>query len=357
MSNSEIHIGDHVRFLNTTGGGVVKSISPKGVVQVEDESGFDIPVLASEIVVVTPGSTIVPKVEVVRKSFSPQSAAPAPKQEQPKLPNRARPSDEHHETINAVLAYLPEDPTTIGECNYEAYIVNDSNYDLRVHYLIGDGSQWEIAYEGVIPFDSSEFIESFPPGALGRRIRVKLQIMAFKPEGTFAAKPIYEVTHRLEGSRFFKQNAFVANDYFDDGAIIFGLIEDDRAVTSKRVDAKALEEEMMSAKKTSAEPRKKNPTPRTNDPVVVDLHIHELIDTTAGMSNKDMLDVQLDHVRKVMQLHRSEKKRRIVFIHGKGEGVLRQAVIDLLKKEYPKCLMQDASFQEYGFGATEVTIY
>ncbi|WP_262501343.1 Smr/MutS family protein [Porphyromonas cangingivalis] len=70
-----------------------------------------------------------------------------------------------------------------------------------------------------------------------------------------------------------------------------------------------------------------------------------------------MLDIQLEHVRKVMHRHRNEKKRRIVFIHGKGEGVLRKAVMDLIKKEYPKALMQDASFQEYGFGATEVIIY
>ncbi|MDE6770914.1 MAG: Smr/MutS family protein, partial [Muribaculaceae bacterium] len=47
----------------------------------------------------------------------------------------------------------------------------------------------------------------------------------------------------------------------------------------------------------------------------------------------------------------------IVFIHGKGEGVLRKAVLDLLKKEYPKAELQDASFREYGFGATLVTIH
>ena len=46
-----------------------------------------------------------------------------------------------------------------------------------------------------------------------------------------------------------------------------------------------------------------------------------------------------------------------MFIHGKGEGVLRKAVLDLLKKEWPKAELQDASFREYGFGATLVTIH
>ncbi|MTT60629.1 Smr/MutS family protein, partial [Parabacteroides merdae] len=49
-------------------------------------------------------------------------------------------------------------------------------------------------------------------------------------------------------------------------------------------------------------------------------------------------------------------EQKIVFIHGKGDGVLRKAVIDELKRKYSNCRYQDASFQEYGFGATMVTI-
>ena len=43
-------------------------------------------------------------------------------------------------------------------------------------------------------------------------------------------------------------------------------------------------------------------------------------------------------------------------IHGKGDGVLRKALLDELKRKYSNCRHQDASFQEYGFGATMVTI-
>ena len=49
--------------------------------------------------------------------------------------------------------------------------------------------------------------------------------------------------------------------------------------------------------------------------------------------------------------------QKLVFIHGKGEGVLRKAVLELLRKEFPKSELQDASFREYGFGATLVTIH
>ena len=45
-----------------------------------------------------------------------------------------------------------------------------------------------------------------------------------------------------------------------------------------------------------------------------------------------------------------------MFIHGKGDGVLRREVLALLKKEYPEAKVQDASFREYGFGASLVTV-
>ena len=47
-----IKVGDKVRFLNTTGGGIVRSFRGKDQVLVEDEDGFDIPALIRECVVV-----------------------------------------------------------------------------------------------------------------------------------------------------------------------------------------------------------------------------------------------------------------------------------------------------------------
>ena len=93
-----------------------------------------------------------------------------------------------------------------------------------------------------------------------------------------------------------------------------------------------------------------------NGIIEVDLHIHNLVETTAGMNNAAMLQHQLEVFRKTMESYRSAKGQKIVFIHGKGEGVLRKALIDELKLHYTKCDYQDASFQQYGFGATQVTI-
>ncbi|MDD4192198.1 MAG: hypothetical protein PHI28_12760, partial [Mangrovibacterium sp.] len=43
-------LGDRVKFLNDVGGGVVTKIVGKNMVHVENEDGFEIPVLLSEII-------------------------------------------------------------------------------------------------------------------------------------------------------------------------------------------------------------------------------------------------------------------------------------------------------------------
>ena len=69
-----------------------------------------------------------------------------------------------------------------------------------------------------------------------------------------------------------------------------------------------------------------------------------------------MLKVQLDHFRKEMDNAIAKGAKRIVFIHGVGDGVLKNEVRRELQRKYPKYPFQDASFREYGFGATMVLL-
>ncbi len=94
-----------------------------------------------------------------------------------------------------------------------------------------------------------------------------------------------------------------------------------------------------------------------SDIIEVDLHITELLDDTNGLSNKDMLECQMKEFRRVMDENLKNKGQKIVFIHGKGEGVLRNELLRVLKHAYKNCTWQDASFREYGFGATMVIVH
>ncbi|MDO5017578.1 MAG: DUF2027 domain-containing protein [Porphyromonas sp.] len=367
-------IGDRVKFLNTTGGGVIKKVMQSGdVLYVEDETGFEIPVLSNEVIRVE-GEAAPDRSPMSKPKESRHSAFVAPVSSGVQSSDKAhasssvphevikRMSDPEGERLNVSLCYLLEADGIIGQSPYEVYLVNDTNYDLFVTYAIGDKRSKRLLFAGTVPFDSSERVDVFAPSELSERSRTTVQILAYKddPEVTYEIKLPVSVELKVDGARFFKENAFVPTPYFDDNAILFELVKNDQPLLTQKVDAEKLAAEMMSRKMSDDRP-KRQPTQRKTDlmePLVVDLHIDELVDTTLGMEPKDMLDLQLGKVEEVLRAHRkpSYKGKKIVFIHGKGEGVLRKAVLDVIHKKYPKYDTQDASFQEYGFGATQVTI-
>lgn len=90
-----INIGDKVRFLNDVGGGIVSGFQKGGIVLVQDEDGFEMPVLSSEVVVVNP--------EPVNQSPA-QTVKASPLQE--KKPRKEKPEEPTEEDIR--IAELKE---------------------------------------------------------------------------------------------------------------------------------------------------------------------------------------------------------------------------------------------------------
>ncbi|MFV8226877.1 Smr/MutS family protein [Christiangramia aquimixticola] len=95
---------------------------------------------------------------------------------------------------------------------------------------------------------------------------------------------------------------------------------------------------------------------RAAPPMEVDLHIHQLVKSSRGMSNHEMLNLQLDTARHKLEFAVRKRIQKIVFIHGVGEGVLKMELEYLLSR-YSNVKFYDADYQKYGLGATEVYIY
>ena len=162
---------------------------------------------------------------------------------------------------------------------------------------------------------------------------------------------------RIDQVKFYKLHVFKPNDFFEQPSLLYPIVEDDRVARSLDMTAEQMKEEMyQSVGEPDVNEKKQQARQGYENALVVDLHIEKLLDNTGGMSSSDILNYQLDHFRNVMKEHRNEKGKKIVFIHGKGEGVLRHAIIHELNYRYRPCSYQDASFQEYGYGATQVTI-
>ncbi|WP_299110308.1 Smr/MutS family protein [uncultured Winogradskyella sp.] len=118
-------------------------------------------------------------------------------------------------------------------------------------------------------------------------------------------------------------------------------------------DFDAVKKEKESKKRTSAPTVK--PKERNAPKFEVDLHIHHLTKSSRGMSNFDMLNLQLDTARGQLEFAIRKRIPKIVFIHGKGEGVLKQE-LETLFSRYNNVRFYDADYKTYGLGATEVSI-
>ncbi|MEN9347740.1 MAG: Smr/MutS family protein [Flavobacteriales bacterium] len=95
---------------------------------------------------------------------------------------------------------------------------------------------------------------------------------------------------------------------------------------------------------------------RRGETLEVDLHIHEILDRHHGMSNSEIVAVQIEHFERMLKSAEENRISRVIFIHGVGQGVLRAELRKLLNDYYPHCEFHDAPYSEYGYGATEVRI-
>lgn len=356
-----------MRFLFETGGGIVKGFQGKDIVLVEDENGFSIPMLIRECVVIDTNEynfekkTVAPKKEEPKKPVKTTITALRDEEDDFEPVVTYRPMERREgEKLNVALAFVPVDIKQISTTIFEAYLVNDSNYYLSYLYASPTAGGMKLRAQGIIEPNTKLFIEEFGREQLNELERVNLQFIAFKEEKNYMKKPAVDVELRIDTVKFYKLHTFNTDSpFFDEAALVYDIVRDDRPVRQVYVEADDLKEALLQKKKEDSRPRH-TPQParkqKADNTVEVDLHIHELLDNTNGMTSGDMLNYQLDVFRKTMDEYRGKKNQRLVFIHGKGEGVLRNALLKELKSKYGSCLSQDASFREYGFGALLVII-
>jgi hypothetical protein len=101
---------------------------------------------------------------------------------------------------------------------------------------------------------------------------------------------------------------------------------------------------------------KEQNTRHRDDTIEVDLHIHQLLDDHARMSNSEIISIQLEHFERTLRMAELKKLKRVIFIHGVGQGVLRAEIRKMLSQYYPNCSYMDGPYTAYGYGATEVMI-
>jgi len=98
----------------------------------------------------------------------------------------------------------------------------------------------------------------------------------------------------------------------------------------------------------SDKPKKSKPHAQNNG------MFEELLDNYSGMSNAEIITVQLRHFQKALDKAITGRYRKLVVIHGVGNGRLKHEVRAILDNENMR--YYDGSYAKYGYGATEVVL-
>lgn len=226
-------IGDKVRFLSEIGGGKVAGFQGKNIVLVEDEDGFQMPMLISEVVVV--GEEDYDTKHVVEvKAQSTKAALQVDLEEKELEPAdkpitfKARPEERAGgDKLSAYLAFVPMDVKELSQTRFESYIVNDSNYYLRYVYMTAEGSAWMVRADGEIEPNTKEYIEEFGREDLNTLEHCCIQLIVYKRDKHYMLKPTVNAQVRIDPVKFYKLHAFRENMFFEQPALIYTIIEND----------------------------------------------------------------------------------------------------------------------------------
>lgn len=87
-----------------------------------------------------------------------------------------------------------------------------------------------------------------------------------------------------------------------------------------------------------------------------DLHFNKLVDFPKNFNRFAKLEIQMREARKFLDKARTSGNKRVILIHGVGEGRLKEEIHTMLER-MDGLRFYDASYAEYGRGATEVEFY
>lgn len=329
-----IKIGDTVRFISEKLEGKVTSLIDASTVNVYcKEYGFEIPASVNDLV-------------VIRSDFATASSSGTSTHTQTQI------SVQSSDTV--YLAIVPGNYQDLLHSRYEFFIVNDTSQTCLYSVAFRQGEKYTGITAGNCTSDQSVSLGSYTLKDIDTAIKaVALQVIFFQ-KGIASRREVIDTEVRLNSVTLCKAGSYKQNRWFSSPAVMRPLSKENPL--PEEIDEKEIEQAIKDKKDTlpASAPRPQKQV--VGNTVEIDLHSDELLETTAGMEGKDILEYQLDVFRKTLEEYKLRKGQKIVFIHGKGDGVLRQRILWELQTRYKRYHHQDASFKQYGYGATLVTI-
>lgn len=414
-----IKVGDTIRYLNASGGGVVKRIE-RGVAWVEGPDGFELPTPIHECVVVDSRDTFVPAYNPpVVKRQEPAVQPPAKPDKSstptatPATPEVVDSADQDlsfvaplskgpwfdrsgGEQLQVHVAYLPVSYEHFGQSPYETYLINESNYHLLFTYsTTTSAGGYKLRSAGVLEPDMRVLVEEFDASEINDHAVSHFQFIAYKPERTYRSMPPVERQVRIDVVKLVKRHSFRENPFFDEDALVIPVLEAydgtqqapaeeplptpsrsgalpqraieraEQATATQKAPQKAPQKPTKkSTAKTKSEPKRPEApaapqvAPATPEQTIekVGLEAERILPNATGMTPHEVLLYQLKNFRRELDKRLDRRGSKVIFIHGAGQGVLHQLIINRIERDYPMVQYRDVTFDGFPMGAIEVTI-
>ncbi len=217
-------LGDKVRFVSEVGGGTVTGFQGKNVVLVEDEDGFEIPMMCHEVVVIDEEKErkALPKED--KEENKGESQAPELEPCDRPITFRAKPIERAGgNLLSAMLAIVP---SVQHHSLYNLYIINDCNYQLFVQLLREQGMGWLMAYQGTLPPNSKIKVCELHIDEVNEWEHLCVQLLAGKVDRPFALKMPQTRTIRLQPMKFHRPATFMHTPFFSEDAWLLEVVKE-----------------------------------------------------------------------------------------------------------------------------------
>lgn len=359
--NMKYKVGDKVKFLNESGGGVVSRIISPGMVSIAIEDGFEIPVMISEILKMETNAPADSPKHMFREDFN-ISIEKSQESSQETQGEYNIPLVNHPAkgivAEGIYFAFVPHDQKWLITGLIDIYLVNHTPYDILYNLSIEreEGGFTGFDYGSVVPA-SMHLLETAEREKLGFWEKGVLQVLFHKDRDNKILNP-GNSAFRIRASRFYQEGSYKDASIIDGKSILISLIPMSSLtslVQSEFQDKDDGQENNLIASKEVEPEYIINKHKTSPHDAVVDLHIGELIDDYRNLGNAEILKIQVGYFVRCLENAIANRMTKVTFIHGVGTGVLKSSIKQILK-DYPNTEYRDASMQQFGYGAMDVII-
>jgi hypothetical protein len=314
-----MNIGDKVRLLHGTEEGIIRRIIDNRTVEIEIEDGFLIPVLSKEIVLISSDENPEPTSKDI---YTPIEIKDSNNEE-----------DKHQEGI--FLGITTKQNISSGwVINNTKDIILFAVYEKNVDGVVG-------LSHGVLNDYTYAKITDWKLGVPHGLPTIIIDLIKFKSRIEDHNEPY---TRKIDLQSYSSGQETRLPMLGSSGILI--ALNDQMTVP----DPEVLKEALFTGE---PEVRRKDLIKKKSIQEV-DLHIEVLVDDSQLLDSEDILNIQLSEFNTCLENAVINGADQIIFIHGVGNGILRNKIHKKLS-QYPHTkYFEDARKEKFGYGATKV---